>query len=422
LMLTATNRALDDDTRDFLRESAYSVGVDARHRFWKNNYQVSGSAVASRVVGSAASILSTQRSNVHLFQRPDSRLEVDSSATSLNGSRVAFNVGKTGGGVTRFSTGVTSTSAGYEVNDAGFLPRADMTSNGNWFGLQYNTPTKYYRRLFVNINQWNDFNTDGLKLNSGANININGELPNQWWFWTGYNVNAIGPSFDDRAARGGPALRRNQRHNTWFGFESDGRKAASFTLQGYYVFKDVSGTTEWGMDPAVNFRVASRMQAEISLNLSAGNYDAQWYGNVTDVAGTHYTFARMQQRTSAITTRFDYTVTPTLSVQLYAQPFITAGDYSNLREIADPRAERYADRFQSFAGTLNDFNVKQFRSNTVVRWEYRPGSVLFFVWQQGRGQFDRNLGSFDAGRDYGDLFKTRSDNTFLVKGSYWFSF
>jgi hypothetical protein len=421
MMLTATNRALDDDSRELLRESAYAFGVDARHRFLDNNYQVTASAVASRVAGSARSILATQRSNVHLYQRPDSRLEVDSTATSLDGSRVAFGIGKTGGGVVRFNTSVARTSAGYEINDAGFLTRADMQSNGNWLGLQYQTPTKYYRRLFVNLNQWNDWNTEGLKLNSGGNVNINGELPNQWWFFTGFNVNGIGEGYDDRASRGGPALRRNLRKNMWAGFESDGRKAVALVMQGYYVFTDVSGTTEWGVDPSVRFRVASRMQANIGMHLSAGRFDAQWVGNVNDANGTHYTFARLDQRTTSLTTRFDYTVTPALSVQLYAQPFITAGDFSNVRELADPRADAYRDRFQPFAGQADDFNFKQFRSNTVVRWEYRPGSVLFFVWQQGRGQGGMNAGTFDIGRDYGDLFRTRSDNTFLVKGSYWFS-
>ncbi len=422
MMLTATNRVLDDDSRAYLRDGAYALGVDGRHRFGANNYQVSGSFVASRVTGSETSILATQRSNVHLYQRPDGKLEVDSNATSLDGYRANVNIGKTGGGVTRFSVGATRTSAGYEINDAGFLNRADMMSNGNWVGLQYQKPTKYYRRLFVNLNQWNDFNTQGLHLGSGANVNVNGELPNQWWFWGGWNLNAIGASYDDRASRGGPALRRNFRQNGFFGFETDGRKAVSGVLQGYYVMKDVSGSTEFGLDPSVSFRIASRIQSEIGLSYNAGTYDAQWYGNQTVAGVTHYTFARLEQRTSSVTARVDYTLTPTLSLQVYAQPFITAGDYSNLRELADPRAERYEDRLQPYAGTLDDFNVKQFRSNTVLRWEYRPGSVLFFVWQQGRGQFDRNMGDFNIGRDYGDLFKTRSDNTFLIKGSYWFSF
>ncbi len=422
MMLTATNRFLDADSRAYLRESAYAFGVDARHRFWRNNYQVSGSAVLSRVGGSATSILATQRNAVHQYQRPDSRLEVDPDATSMRGHRLNVGIGKTGGGVTRFQTGITETSAGYEINDAGFLSRADMRSNGNWYGLQFMKPTKYYRRLFVNLNQWNDWNTEGLHLNSGANINVNGELPNQWWFWTGFNVNALGASYDDRAARGGPALRRNLRQNMWFGFESDGRKPVSFVLQGYGVFPDVSESSEWGIDPSINMRMASSVQASVGLHLSAGTYDNQWYGNFTDGTGTHYTFARLQQRTSSVTARVDYTMTPTLSLQLYAQPFITAGDFTDHRELADPRAAKYADRFQPYLGApLEDLNFKQFRSNTVLRWEYRPGSVLFLVWQQGRGQGDRNLGDFDIGRDYADLFRARPDNTLLIKGSYWFS-
>jgi hypothetical protein len=422
MMFTATNRAIDDDAREFLRESAYALGVDGRHRFWKNNYQVTGSVVGSYVRGSPQAMIATQRSAVHQFQRTDSRRDVDSTATSLTGSRIALGVGKTGGGITRFNTSVTTTSAGYEVNDAGFLSRADITNLSNWFGLQYQKPTKMYRRLFVNMNQWMDWNTEGLALSSGVNVNVNGELPNQWWFWGGANLNGIGDVYDDRAARGGPAVRRVRRGSGFLGFQTDARKSVSGTVQGYFAPTDESGSTEWGIDPELNFRVASRLQVNIGAHLSAGTLGQQWYGNITDAQGTHYTFARLGQRTTSLTTRVDYTMTPTLSLQVYAQPFITAGDYSNLRELADPRAEDFDDRFQPFTSvTPQDFNVKQFRSNTVVRWEYRPGSVLFFVWQQGRGQSDRNPGSFDVGRDYRDLFGTRADNTFVIKGSYWFS-
>ena len=422
MMFTATNRALDDDSRAYLRDAAYAFGVDARHRFWGDNYQVSGSAVASRISGSASAMLSAQRSSVHLYQRPDSRLTVDSLATSMVGTRLSANFGKTGGGVVRFNTGLTTTSAGFDVNDAGFLTRADVTNNGNWIGLHFQEPTRYYRRLFVNLNQWNDWNREGLRLNSGANINLFGELPNQWSFWTGYNVNGVGAVFDDRAARGGPALRRIMRGNGWLGFETDARKPVTLTLQGYYAPSDVAGSSEWGLDPSLSFRVASRLQTEIGMHMSAGTSGQQWYRNINDALGSHYTFARLDQRTTSLTARVDYTLTPTLSVQVYAQPFITAGDYSDLREIADPRAARYADRFRPFTSVApDDFNVKQFRSNTVLRWEYRPGSVLFFVWQQGRGQYDRDPGNFELGRDFRNLFDVRSENTFLIKGSYWFS-
>ncbi len=421
LMFTATNRNLDADSRRYLRDGAFAVGLDARHRFLNNNYQLSGSAVASRVTGTQEAIWRTQRSAVHQFQREDSPLSVDSSLTAMNGTRLGANIGKTGGGVTRFNTGITRTSAGYEVNDAGFLPRADITQNGNWFGLNYNEPTTFYRRLNVNFNQWNEWNTDGLRLNSGANINLNGELPNQWWFWAGYNVNGLGAVYDDRVTRGGPALRRTFRSSAFLGFETDERKALQYVMQGFVAFRDVAGSSDWGVDPEMRFRAGGNVQGSVSLNYSESVNDQQWYNNFSAPSGTAYTFARLDQTTMGVTTRLDYTMTPTLSLQLYAQPFVTAGDYAELKQVVDAGADRYEDRFQPYTAVEpEDFNFKQFRSNTVLRWEYRPGSVLFFVWQQGRQDF-RNAGSFDFGRDYGNLFRTRSDNTFLIKASYWLS-
>ena len=421
VMATATNRTLDADTRDFLRSGAYAFGVDARHRFWNNNYQISGSAVGSHVTGSPEAIRRTQVSGVHQFQRPDSDLEVDSTLTSMSGTRLNASIGKNGGGITRFNVGATRISSGYEVNDAGFLPRADMLQNGNWLGLQFQTPTKFYRRANVNFNQWNEWNTEGLHLNSGGNINASMELPTQWWVFAGYNLNALGESYDDRASRGGPAVRRITRRNAWLGFESDSRKPVSYVMQGFVVARDESGSHFWGVDPEVNFRIAGNVQGSLGISHSEGVEDMQWYGNFSTPTGTAYTFARLDQKTTSITARVDYTLTSTLSFQLYAQPFITSGDYSNLRELTNARADRYEDRFASFAGPEpEDFNVKQFRSNSVLRWEYRPGSVLFLVWQQGRQDF-RNPGTYNVGRDFGDLFRTRADNTFLIKASYWFS-
>lgn len=115
-------------------------------------------------------------------------------------------------------------------------------------------------------------------------------------------------------------------------------------------------------------------------------------------------------------------MTPDLSFQLYAQPFIASGASSAWRELSDPRAAAYGDRFAPYGSGAapGAFNSKQFNSNAVLRWEYRPGSVLFFVWQQGRSDA-RNPGTFDHRRDLGTLFGSRPDNTLLIKASYWFN-
>jgi hypothetical protein len=423
VLLTATNRMLEGATENSLRENAYVLGLDGRHRFGQNNkYQVSASAITSYVNGTAAAITATQRNSAHYYQRVGSALEVDPTATSLTGTRLNANISKNGGGIWRFGGGVTTTSAGYEVNDLGFMNRADMTSNNQWLSLQLTKPTKYYRQMFVNLNQGNDWNTEGQRLGTWANMNVNGQLLNQWYVWGGWNVNNIGRVYDDRAARGGPSIRRNLRNNGWLGFETDARAPIGIVVQGYFVMKDAAGSSDIGMDPSIRFRVASRVQANVGFGLYHTINDQQWYLNETDGLGTHYAFAHMDQKTASMTARVDYTMTPTLSLQVYAQPFMSSVDYSDPRELVDPDADRYADRYASYAGTApTDFYFMQFRSNTLLRWEYRPGSVLFFVWQQGRNRGGADAAGFEFGRGFGELFDTRSDNTFLIKGSYWFS-
>ena len=153
--------------------------------------------------------------------------------------------------------------------------------------------------------------------------------------------------------------------------------------------------------------------------------DAQWYGNFTDSTGTtHYTFAHLGQITGVLTGRVDYTFTPNLTIQVYAQPFVSKGTYSDVRELADPRADEYGARFQPYADSTvaadpGGFNFKQFRSNVVLRWEYLPGSQLFFVWQTGRSAFDPLEGDRSVTGNLRDLFDLRSDDTFLLKASYW---
>jgi len=147
---------------------------------------------------------------------------------------------------------------------------------------------------------------------------------------------------------------------------------------------------------------------------------------------THYTFAELDQTTVNITTRINFTATPNLSLQFYAQPFISKGTFSNLRRITDPQNVSYEGRFQPFArdcdgeagGTCDPggFDFKQLNTNAVVRWEYRPGSAIFFVWQQGRFRDIGRPSTFDGMRDYEDLFALHPNNTFLIKASYWFNY
>ncbi|MCA0375693.1 MAG: carbohydrate binding family 9 domain-containing protein [Gemmatimonadetes bacterium] len=420
LMLTGVERQGDQWTRDFLRNSAYTGGIDLRHRFAKNNYEVAASLSGSLVRGSAKSITALQRNSVHQYDRPDDALVLDTTATSMVGDAQRISLSKFGGGVTRFQSVLQRYSAGFETNDLGFQSRADEVLFRNWFSLQFIRPTRFYRRAQLNFNTNNRWSAAGLAIGQGLNTNWHVELPNTWWLHWGMNANSLIPVYNDRMARGGPAVRLNRNLNTFLGWEGDRRTWYTPVLF-MGGFKGAGNSNGWWIEPSLQFRVSSRFSASLAGNYDRTIDDGQWHSNPV-VAGTpHYTFARLYQSTFRSTARVNYTVTPTLSLQVYGQPFVSTGRYTNWRELADPRADTWEARFRPWAGDPGGFRLREFRSNTVVRWEYRPASVLFLVWQQGRSLYDPRASDFDFPRDVGRVFELHPMNTLLLKASWWFN-
>jgi len=423
---TAVTRSLDQWTRDYLRSSAVVGGADVRHRFLQGRYEVNGSITASRVSGSPAAIAATQRNSTHYYQRPDGALRFDSTRSALTGHAAQVRFGKFGGPLLRFETSYQRVSPGYEINDLGFLNRADWQEQATWAALQFHRPAVFYQRLFWNFNEWSDWTTAGLPLEHAVNTNIHTELQNHWWLHAGGTLGQLGTTFCDRCARGGPALRGSPYIAPWGGIEGDGRRMLVPFFWVNYWRGDEGRSSSFNLSPSFDLRVSSRWTASFGLNISKNTDHTQWFGNFTDSATTtHYTFAHLDQRTLSLQWRLNFTASPNLTVQIYAEPFVSKGRYSDVRELADPRARAYVDRFRSYGDTAvsNDpggFNFKQFRSNTVLRWEYKPGSTIYLVWTQGRQDFESGYGVRSFGGDFRELFRSHPDNTFLIKVSHWF--
>ena len=420
---TFVNRNNDEWTSDLLRSSAVVGGLDLRHRFLNKQYQIQARLVGSRVDGSAAAMDLTQQNAVHAYQRPDADLDYDPTRTSLTGDFEQVSFGKVSGNLLRFETSYQRTSPGFEINDLGFLNRADKQNQSTWAQLSFNKPAAFYRRLFWNMNQWNDWTADGLPLDRAFNTNVHTELKNSWWLHAGGTIGGLGEMYCDRCARGGPAVRNDEAFSAWAGFNGDDRKTVIPELWFNFGSRDEGRSTYVSISPYVTLRLSSQWNMSLGGAIERNKDDRQWYDNITDAGGvTHYTFAYLDQKTLSFTGRMDYTMSPNLTFQLYVQPFVTKGEYSNLRELDQPRAADYDDRMKPFTGISNPggFNVKQFRSNAVIRWEYRPGSALYVVWQQGRESFEPQFGGRSFRGDFSELFRSHPDNTFLIKMSYWF--
>ena len=188
------------------------------------------------------------------------------------------------------------------------------------------------------------------------------------------------------------------------------------------------GGRNWSVNlsPEVDVKLNGRFSSVFALNATHNVADNQWYSNYTDSAAvTHYTFAHLDQYTTSATVRLNYTFTPNVSFQAYVQPFISKGTYTNVRQLsATPRAANYDQRYAVYGDTSvtnnpGGFNFKEFQSNLVFRWEYRPGSTLFVVWNEGRQGSTSTEGSADFGGDVRELLRLHPANTVLVKLAYW---
>ena len=423
LMLTNTSRRVDKWTRDVLRGDAWTGGLDARHRFGGNRFQLSAQLAGSRVTGTPEAIARTQRSNVHLYQRVDaSHLGVDSTRTSLAGNMAQVSLDKQGGGITRFNTSAWYMTPGFEINDLGFRTRADEAGASAWLGIRPTKPFGIFRRGGLNFNGYSSFNTSGLPIGNGGNINGHGQFTNFWSGYAGVGLNNVFATYSDRDARGGPVVFQPRRVQMWMGTDGDSRKTIAPSINAFGGRRLDGRGSNWDLAVGAQFRVGSQLNGSVNLGYGRNIDDQQWLGNFVDSGATSYTFARLYQSTSSVTFRLNYTITPTLSLESYLQPFVSVGEYTDWRALADGRSKNNATRFRPYTarGTPDGFRFGQLRTNNVVRWEYRPGSVLFFVWTQGRDSYTGAPTDFGAQPAWSDLFSQRPQNVFLIKASYWF--
>jgi hypothetical protein len=424
-IVTAVDRQNDRWSAPYLPSSAYVGAVDFRNRFFRNTFEVSGTLDESRVQGAPPAMLSLQTNSVHGYQRPDARLPLDSNRTVLGGDAEEFKFDKVSGQHLLFESAYQRRSPGFEINDLGYLRRADQTSWSTWVGWFDRNERFFYQRFQWNNNWWQYWTTDGLPLEAAYNTNFQITLKNNWGVHFGGTLGQLGSTYDDRSARGGPAFRQDRYVAPWAFINGNDRRAVVPYL-GVNVYNVGNGKNRsWNVSPEIDYKVSGRFSSAFSINYGRNISDYQWYGFYDDALGPHYTFARLNQTTTSATVRLNYTFTPVVSLQAYVQPFVSKGAYANVRQLSQtPRAEDYDQRFAPFldpsvTSDPGGFNFKEFQSNLVFRWEYRPGSTLFVVWNEGRQGFANEEGTTQFTGDIRNLMALHPANTFLVKMSYW---
>jgi len=453
---TSVIRRFDNDAlRAIMPAHAEAIGLDWNASWARQSYNFMGNFALTNVSGSPDAIHRLQRSSARYFQRPDRdpgengwfTAAYDPAAESLRGFGGYARVAKVSGNW-QWETSLNFRSPGFEANDAAFLTRADyIWMNANVFRT-FTKPTSFYRELNFIVGGQQQFTFDGDLNDRQVQAWSRIQLPN-WWSLSGFVIHKP-EVFDERLTRGGPIVRRPAVNVYSTSVNSDSRKRLVFGFNTEFAH-GYDQTDDAYVSANVRFKPSSTVSLSIGPSYSRGETSTQFVDSFADSSATHFhgrrvVFADLVQHSLSMDTRLSATFTPTLTLELFVQPFIATGNYSGFKEFtrvgggetqqfdaqqlsAISRAGRDSayvldpDRnanTENFRFRNPDFNLQSLRGNAVLRWEYRPGSTLFLVWQQSRSSEDTS-GRFRFSREADALLRGRPDNIFMVKMTYWLS-
>jgi hypothetical protein len=413
----------DTGLEDSFNKDAMFAGVDG----WlfldsKKKWVLSGWGGMSRISGSQERIFGLQQNSTHYLQRPDDDggMQLDSTATSITGTGARLWLNKQSGDVF-MNAAAGFMSQRFDVNDIGFLSRADVINAHVGVGRKWTKTTKHRKFQDVIGALFTSFDTDWNRQQSGLWLQGSTEFQNNWsWqYWHALNPGGI----SNRRTRGGPLMKVNPGFELGTYFDTDGKSKLFYFIEVGTYQQASENSYSFYADPGVEFKPASNVTLRIGPHYDQVRENAQYVTTIadptaTDTYGYRYVFANLDQRTIAANIRLNWAFSPTMSLQFYGQPLISMGEYTNYKSLARPR--EYDFDPYPIANGSDDFNFKSLRGNAVFRYEYRPGSTLFLVWSHDRVNEDLD-GSFRFGNSVNTLFGEKADNIFLAKLSYYFN-
>ncbi|MCX6326564.1 MAG: DUF5916 domain-containing protein [Bacteroidia bacterium] len=443
-IFTSTNRDLDANLSDFMHKSAYTGGADFTQYFKEKSWMFNLNAALSLVEGSKTALLNTQTSSARYYQRPDNDYTtLDTNRTSLTGSGGRMQIMKLNGHWNFMSAALWKTP-GFETNDLGYIREADQILSVLWGQYRQWEPKGIYRTYYICADLYGGYNFGGDLITNGFEWNANMGLKNYWNAYTGGNLS--GSSLSTGMLRGGPMMKTPGIINAQIGFATDNRKKLIFDVSFNGSTGNESDSRDLYYSIGLTYKPTDYLVFTVSPGFSNSFNNLQYVTRKSVDNEDKYIFASIDRKTISTSFRVNLNLSTNLTFQYWGQPFVATGKYYDHKFILEPMANKYSDRFHTYTpgqisldgdnyiidenidGTTDysfgkrDFNVQEFLSNLVVRWEYNPGSSVYLVWSQTRSG-SNDSGDLDLFNNLGDLFdkgENKPHNVFLIKFSYRF--
>ncbi|TVP55146.1 MAG: hypothetical protein EA351_11390 [Gemmatimonadales bacterium] len=470
-ILTAVDRDLPESgDLDLLARRALTGGVDLEHTWADREWAVSGLLAGSRVTGSEDAILRLQRSSNHYFQRPDrDDVHLDPDATELTGAEWRLQLERRGG---RHWTGAAwagQRTPGFEVNDLGFSTSTERVTGGARLRYQQPDPGERFQNysftLFTFHSWRNEVREDISSMSAWGDAYKSGFLSGNasftllnWW-GLGVNANYSPESFSDVMTRGGPIMIDPASREVGISLNTDRRDDLTYRFSLDYE-SGARGGREFQADFGIEARPSDAISVSVGPSYRRSLDPAQYVTQLRNVGfeptlGGRYFFGELAREQISFDTSLDYIFSPNLTLQIFAQPLIAAGEFRGFKQLEALRTFDFIHFSEGEATSVDgvpacvggeycrsggqihldysgdgrvdtsfreqNFNIRSLRGTAALRWEYRPGSRIYLVWQQRR-QSRELLGDFDFARDARAMFDAPGEHVFMVKVDYWLDF
>jgi hypothetical protein len=440
--LTGVRRDLDSGSplHALVPEQAVSGIVDGRWRWNGGQYDVSAYAAYSHVTGDSLAILRLQRSPRRYYQRPDAgHVEVDPSRTSLGGAMLAIGHSKMSGRWL-WDADYTENRPGLELNDLGRQGSADDRSLSGNLRYRQTQPGRLFRGYTLGVLQEGAWNLDGV-LNAFALGTFGAVQLRNFWsvdFEAFHGTRAQ----SDNLTRGGPLMQTAAYSQLNAAMRGNPARSTRWLLE-TQLLRNEDGGWRTRVEGTLSFRPGPRWELSVdplwSREMTSRQYVRAVEGGTDATYGRRYVFAYVERAEVSARVRLNYALSPDLTLETYAEPFASSGRFHRFGELRAARGRdlrtygeegttitrdeatgerRVTDGAAAFTLPNQDFDVRSFRSNAVLRWEWRPGSTLFVVWQQDRGRDEPRWTRLNPADMFGSL-TARGDNFLALKVTYW---
>lgn len=433
---TSTIRNIKDEQLEYLADKSFVGGLDFEHN-WKNRkYFVNGKSFFSSINGSEESISRLQRSSPHLYQREDAKhLEYNSSLTTLQGWGGEINAGKRSG-ILRITGNVDWRSPGVDLNDMGYMWQADYIKQETHFIYNINKPKGILLRYYLMLEQGHTWSFGGENLLDKIDATAKFTYKNYWLttfdFYRKFN------EVDTRQLRGGPSLRMDGENVGGFIFQTNSSKDLVFATKLYFLRNDDKISLRNSYDFSLSWLINDNFSISTITGFS-NEVDNSQYVKQTEVEQKkEYVVGKIDRETLYTTLRIEYFITPELSLQYYGSPYASIGKYDSYRKVNISKSKDLSERYSpltisgdnlidekgngylDFTTENPDFNFQEFRSNFVLRWEYKTGSAFYFVWTNTSSNYE-SVYNPSVIKSLKSLSNLEAQNAFMIKFSYWFS-